>query len=220
MWHIHTSSTVPKQQKQSNLVRLRFKQARSPPPHSGELYHALSPSQWGPTPFPAIPPYVVRTPTSPMEHRLQKKTSTIKTLILMLAMKTYLKEKLKKEETFFEKKKRKEKRNEKNAQRKIDIFTVRTSQRFLLLFFCPPKKNVQKTCGDQCFLFDVKGTVTTSHDICRFADCQQRLLRHLCRVNSVLTLYTGAPDHGGIICSKNSDSNEENERYLKEKNIF
>ena len=32
-----------------------------PPPHSGELKHALSPSR-RPNPIPAIPPYVVRTP--------------------------------------------------------------------------------------------------------------------------------------------------------------
>ena len=32
-----------------------------PPPHSGELKHALSPNR-RPNPIPAIPPYVVRTP--------------------------------------------------------------------------------------------------------------------------------------------------------------
>ena len=32
-----------------------------PPPHSGELHHALSPVG-GPTHIPAVPPYVVRTP--------------------------------------------------------------------------------------------------------------------------------------------------------------
>ena len=33
-----------------------------PPPHSGELNHALSPVGGWPNPIPAIPPYVVRTP--------------------------------------------------------------------------------------------------------------------------------------------------------------
>ena len=53
-------------------------------------------------------------------------------------------------------------------------------------------RSTKSASCDECddyFMLDVKGAVTTSHHTCRFAD-EQRLLRHLCRVNSVLTSYT------------------------------
>ena len=102
-----------------------------------------------------------------MEHRLQKKHLQLNS-DTNASNKTYLKEKLKKRRNFLGRKKKWKKRSEKHEsgvipkwaisnhlstevqnsifpQRKIDIFTVRTSQRFLLRCFVQK----EKTCGDR-----------------------------------------------------------------------